>query len=100
MVDKRVAPLIGNGQLRQIEIVLAHWPKRQDNGPHNRHLRFSCGVAVSSDEGFDRLDSRQIQGIDGFSWRGITAASLLGDLAKRENVIATQQPRVVIPLHV
>lgn len=94
VVRKRVAPLIGNGRLRQIEIVLTPWPKRQDDAPHNRHLRFNCGVAVSTDEGFDRLDSNQIQGIDGFSWRGITAATLLGDLATRERVIWNHPDRI------
>src|SRR5262249_19132098 len=47
MVQKRVAPLIGNGRLRRIEIILVPWPKRAHDAPHNRHLRFNSGAAVS-----------------------------------------------------
>lgn len=92
-VQTRIAPLLGSGRLARIKLVLAPWPKRHDDGPHNRHLRFNSGVAISTEEGFDRLDSREVQGIDGFTWRGITAAALLGDLATRESVICNHPAR-------
>lgn len=93
-VRTRIAPLLGSGRLARINLALAPWPKRHDDGPHDRHLRFNAGVAISTDEGFDRLDSREVQGIDGFSWRGITAAALLGDLATREGVISNHPERL------
>lgn len=86
-VMERIAPIVGRGRLTKVEVVLAPWPKRHENGPHNRHLRFSCGVAITTPEGFDRLDSQKIVGIDGFSWGVETSASMLGDLGKREDVI-------------
>lgn len=92
-VRKRIASCIGDGRLDRIQVILTPWPKRQDGAPHNRHIRFNAGVAISTEEGFDRLDQTAIQGIDGFSWRPITSATLLGDLTTRENVICTHPDR-------
>lgn len=93
-IQKHIAPILGSGHLAKIELVLAPWPRRYESGPHNRHLRFSTGLAISTDEGFDRLDNHEVRGIDGFSWRGITSAALLGDLATRESVIYNHPDRI------
>lgn len=87
-VKSHIAPIIGTGRLGSINVLLAPWPRRHEGGPHNRHIRFAAGIAIGTDEGFDRLDSTKVQGIDGFSWRSITDARSLGDLGKRENMIS------------
>lgn len=94
MIQTHIAPILGSGHLSKIEFVLAPWPLRFESGPHNRHLRFNTGIAISTEEGFDRFDRSKIQGIDGFSWHGITSASLIEDLGRRESVIETHRNRV------
>lgn len=92
----RIEPLLGAGNLARVEVVLAPWPDRFDERPHNRHLRFSCGVAISASEGFDHLSSPEVAGLDGFTWQAVTSAELLGDLSKREQMILNRGHRVTI----
>jgi hypothetical protein len=93
-----LGPILGSGRLDGVTVVLARWPTRKGDGPHNRHLRFSCGFAITSQEGFDRLDSSRIVGIDGFSWGAITSTQLLADLQAREDIILKCRPRTEIRL--
>lgn len=86
-VRDRIIPIVGRGRLAKLEVVLAPWFKLHEDAPHNRHLRFLSGVAITTPEGFDRLDKQEVAGIDGFSWSAVTSASMLGDLGKREDVI-------------
>jgi len=95
-VRDRITPIVGRGRLAELEVVLAPWPKRHEDAPHNRHLRFSSGVAITTHEGFDRLDKQEVAGIDGFSWSAVTSASMLGDLGKREDVILRHRDRLVL----
>lgn len=54
-----------------VEFVLAPWKKWRGRtkvkGPHDRHIRFSCGVAMPVEEGFDRLEHATLR--DNFSWK-------------------------------
>lgn len=101
---ERAGRLVGSGRIANVEIVLAaSWDRGPSArramtttyGPHNRHLRFSCGAAITSTEGFDRLRPK-IQGVDGFTWNVVTAPDRLGDLGKSEAAVADQPVRVVL----
>lgn len=94
----RLGPILGPGRLAGVTVVFARWPSRKRDGPHNRHLRFSCGFAITSQEGFDRLDSTRIVGIDGFTWGAITSEQTLADLQSREDVILKSHPQIEIRL--
>ena len=62
--------------------------------PHDRHLRFSCGVAITSEEGFDRLGTEPIYGVDGFTWNPVLLPDMLGQLAKRGSVYLRRANKV------
>lgn len=94
----RLARFVGSSRLASVTIVLAPWPRRHNDGPHNRHLRFSGGMGITSHEGFDRLDARDIVGIDGFSWSAVTSVAGLNDLVAREAVILNHPKRMEITL--
>ncbi len=108
VAHQRVAPHIGSGRIGSAEVILAAaWDrngaqsrraKNTPYGPHNRHLRFSCGLAVTSAEGFDRLRQRTVEGIDGFTWGLASSADRLGDLGRSEDVVASQPKRVLVHL--
>lgn len=93
-----LGPILAPGRLAGVTVVFARWPSRKGDGPHNRHIRFSCGFAITSQEGFDRLDSPRIVGIDGFTWGAITSAQMLADLQSREEVILNSLGRIEIRL--
>jgi hypothetical protein len=88
----RIEPLLG-AKLTTVEVVLARWPWRQEDRPHNRHARFNCSIAIGCHEGFDHLDATEIRGIDGFTWQAVTAARVLDDLARREQKVIKAWPR-------
>ena len=76
----RIQPLLGGGNLERVEVVLAPWPGGLQMRPHNRHLRFSCGVAISTSEGFDHLSSPRVAGLDGFTWQAVTSGVARGSI--------------------
>ncbi len=88
----RIEPLLG-AKLTTVEVVLARWPWKQEDRPHNRHARFNCSIAIGCHEGFDHLDATEIRGIDGFTWQAVTAARVLDDLARREQKVIKGWPR-------
>lgn len=88
----RIEPLLG-ARLTTVEVVLARWPWKQEDRPHNRHVRFNCSIAIGCHEGFDHLDSTAIRGIDGFTWQAVTASRVLDDLARREQMVIKGWPR-------
>lgn len=92
-LQELISPLIGGGNLSHVTVVLAP----EGGGarlPHDRHLRFSCGVAVTSEEGFDRLGTEPIYGVDGFTWNPVLLPEMLGQLAKRESVYLRRSNKV------
>ena len=108
VAHKRVAPHVGSGRIASVEVILAAaWdrsgptsrrPRNAPYGPHNRHLRFSCGMAVTAVEGFDRLRQRTVEGVDGFTWGLVSSADRLGDLGRSEDVVASQPTLVLVHL--
>lgn len=96
VIRHRLEPLLGSGSLARVEVILAPWPGKLEERPHNRHLRFSCGVAISTHEGFDHLSNSTIEGLEGFTWQAHTAADFLAELSGREQVIRTRPGRLEI----
>lgn len=70
-----------------LRIVLAPWSISNERGPHDRHLRFSCGSAVGVEEGFDRLKGETVWGVDGLSWKLHVHPEALKGLRRREQYI-------------
>ncbi|MDO5676808.1 MAG: hypothetical protein Q4G35_04790 [Propionibacteriaceae bacterium] len=61
-----------------VKLVMAPWKAGHgDRGAHNRHLRFSCGMGLAIEEGFDRFGSARISGPDGFALNPLTTADAL-----------------------
>jgi hypothetical protein len=107
LLDERLAPLVGSGHIARIQIVLAAaWDKQETGrrapgsryGAHNRHLRFSCGMAVKTEEGFDRFKDSRIKGVDGVTWTLVSSPDRLKDLGRGEATVTQQQTRVAVEL--
>ena len=97
-VQDLLSPIVGSGRLASIHVVLA--PARGSTRlPHNRHLRFSCGAAITSDEGFDRLGRSKIDGVEGFSWKAVMSAEMLGEFSRREDQFLKSPKRVEIQVN-
>lgn len=95
-IESGLAPLVGGGRIGQLKIVLAPWPERREGGPHNRHVRFSCGVALCTYEGFDYLDKPEL--VAKFTWQAATSAKRIAQLAADEQVILRDEERLDVPL--
>lgn len=93
---RRLAPSVDHGNFNSVEAVLAPWPSASAKRPHNRHIRFSCGIAVSTDEGFDRLDQATLQYLEGFTWRVATDRDRIASWSKRERSIVTSLDRLEV----
>lgn len=91
-----LAPLFGKGNTTELHIVLAPWLPRWKNGPHNRHIRFSCGVALCTSEGLDYLDQPELP--SPFTWQAATSAHWLGELRSAEGVILQAERRLELVL--
>jgi hypothetical protein len=56
------------GNLDLIEVVVAPWRQGRQLLPHDRHIRFNIGAAVTFTQGLDRLATRTIEEPDGLNW--------------------------------
>lgn len=95
---QRLAHSVDRGNFKSVEAVLAPWPTASASRPHNRHIRFSCGVAVATDEGFDRLDQSTLQYLEGFTWRVATDRDRIASWSKRERSVVTSLNRIQVPI--
>lgn len=96
IIRRNLTTLVGVENISQVHIVLAPWPPRWQEGPHNRHIRFSCGVALSTSEGLDYLDNPKL--ISPFTWQAVTSEDRLGNLSSDERVILRVKDRVEVTL--
>ncbi len=96
VIGAGLASLVGAGSVTELHIVLAPWPQRWEDGPHNRHIRFSCGVALCTSEGLDYLDKPKL--ISPFTWQAATSAHWLGELSSSEQVILRARDRLEMTL--
>lgn len=81
-----------------IRVTLAPWRLTSDRGPHDRHMRFSCGSAIGVEEGFDRLRQSRIWGVDGLSWKHYIHPEALQALISRERYVLEHQQRLEFEL--
>lgn len=102
-VRDRLQRLVGSGNLERVSVTLsAAWDKGPHSrraestkyGPHNRRIRFSCGFAVSSEEGFDRLGTKKITGADGFTWKVIRSPERIAEFGRMEAIVTGQPTRL------
>lgn len=91
---ERLTPLVRSGQVKGIRVVLAKAWAGNRRGAHNRHLRFSCGIAVTTHEGFDRLRDPAINGVDGFTWTLVSSSDRLADLGRAESTVTHHDVRL------
>lgn len=97
ILRRALGPLVGKGNINECHIILAPWPPRWEDGPHNRHIRFSCGVALCASEGLDYLDRSQL--LSPFTWQAATSADWIGELSLAEQVIRRAKRRFELSLH-
>lgn len=76
-----------NGDGRSLEVWVAQWTNTNGRGAHNRHIRFSCGSAIGVTEGFDRLASDKISGLDGFTFKHNADPTVLHTMAEAERFV-------------
>lgn len=103
LVRKRLPPL---DNLARIRVVLSPaWDDKNradggrrdigsQKGPHDRHLRLSCGVTIGTEEGHDTLWSPKVQRVDGFTCRCWSSTEMDMDFMKRENLVMNQSTRL------
>jgi len=77
-----------------VKVVVAPWAISNEKGPHDRHIRFSCGSAIGVEEGFDRLKDNQVWGLDGLSWKHLVRPEALQGLRKREDYVLGHPDRI------
>jgi hypothetical protein len=56
------------GSLKHVDVVLAPWWQRGQSLPHDRHVRFNVGAAVTFPQGLGRLAKPTIEDPDGLNW--------------------------------
>lgn len=89
-------PLVATTFLAQLS-ALQNWtgsldvtfytPTPDFKGPHDRHIRFSCGVAFNVPAGFDRLRSGTVKDDEGYKWHFIGPGNSLERLISIEQAI-------------
>lgn len=80
-----------------LSIFVAEWRLPDDGfwGPHDRHIRFSCGAAVDVDSGFDPLRRRAIRDLQGYKCHFIGPGKSLSVLTQVEESVAANAQRWV-----
>ena len=81
-----------------VKVVVAPWGISNEKGPHDRHMRFSCGSAIGVEEGFDRLNGNRVWGLDGLSWKHLVRPEALQGLKKREDYVLGHPDRIELLL--
>lgn len=76
-------------RLRHLEVWLAPWHGGKGKGPHNRHVRFSCGSAVTFEEGLDRLEFPKLSYAEGINWKYVTDSDVVLELAVSERYVGS-----------
>jgi hypothetical protein len=56
------------GHLKLVNVVVAPWRQRRQSLPHDRHIRFNVGAAVTFPQGLGPLATPTIQDPDGLNW--------------------------------
>lgn len=72
------------GNLEVIEVVIAPWRQRGQTLPHDRHVRFNVGAAVTFNQGLDRLATPTIEDPDGLNWHYRQGAPALHSVLAEE----------------
>lgn len=72
------------GGLGLVEVVIAPWRQRRRLLPHDRHVRFNVGAAVTFAQGLDRLATPKIEEPDGLNWHYRQGASAVGSVLAAE----------------
>lgn len=80
--------------LDSVEVTLAPLWRPGAPGPHNRHIRFDGWIAIEATEGFDRLGTPRVSGVDGFTWRAVRNAETLAAMQRREQVVSESKGAV------
>jgi hypothetical protein len=57
------------GRLQLVKVVVAPWWQLRQALPHDRHVRFHIGAAVTFTQGLDRLATPNIEDPDGLNWQ-------------------------------
>lgn len=72
-------------RIHRIEVVLAH-PPRGSRFPHNRHVRFGNGTAISVHDGFDRFSKPSIDSGTDVQWNYLWNADAMRNLERDEGL--------------
>jgi hypothetical protein len=67
LVDRLWLPR-ATGSLELVKVVLSPWRQRGQLLPHDRHIRFNVGAAVTFTQGLDRLATPTIEEPEGLNW--------------------------------
>ena len=78
------------GRLAKATLTLV---ERQKDFPHDRHIRFNTGVAITVPAGFDRLRSPRVWDKDGMAWAYKWRREAVSGLREREDRAKSFIPR-------
>jgi hypothetical protein len=73
-----------SGNVDRVDVVVAPWRQRRQLLPHDRHIRFNVGAAVSFTQGLDRLATPTIEEPDGLNWHYRQGSSAVQPLLAAE----------------
>lgn len=81
------------GRLAKVTVTLI---ERQKGFTHDRHIRFSTGVAITVPAGFDRLRSPNLWDQDGMAWAYKWRRDAINGLREREERAKSFSPRQTV----
>lgn len=80
----------------EVQVAVCPWGGKNGKGPHDRHIRFSSGSAISANAGFDRLRYQTIREKDGFQWTFHRTPETLDEFRQREDFVLDHTERLEI----